>query len=171
METLLRRSGWLTLAAVLLASLAWGQSRGKAEDESAIKALVSLENQHRILVLGVGNLADAYAADVDWTNAWGRRLHGREELSQFWEQARHDQNYLAGKITPGSERIDVRFVSPDVAVIHTYAARTGQTDSTTGKVIPTRKVHSQIVVSKEDGKWLIQSELIMDEKQHEGASR
>ena len=27
------------------------------------------------------------------------------------------------------------------------------------------------VVSKEDGKWLIQSELIMDEKQHEGPSQ
>ncbi|HEY6267534.1 MAG TPA: hypothetical protein VIX11_04500 [Candidatus Acidoferrum sp.] len=28
METLLRRSGWLTLGAVLLASLAWAQSHG-----------------------------------------------------------------------------------------------------------------------------------------------
>ena len=167
METLLRRSGWLTLAAVLLASPAWGQSRGTSEDESKIKALVSFENLHSVLIQGVGNLGDAFAADVDWTNAWGRRLHGREELSQFWEQARHDQNYLAGKMTPDSERIDVRFVRPDVAVVHTYAERTGQRTSTTGtgKVIPTRKVHTQYVVSKEDGKWLIQSELIMDEKQ------
>ena len=114
METLLRRSGWLTLAAVLLASPAWAQSRGTSEDESAIKALVSFENLHRVLILGVGNLADVFAADVDWTNAWGRRLHGREELSQFWEQVRHDQNYLAGKFVAGSERIDVRFVRPDV---------------------------------------------------------
>jgi hypothetical protein len=62
-------------------------------------------------------------------------------------------------------------VRPDVAVVHSYAERVGQIDSTTGKVIPTRKVHQQIVVSKEDGKWLIQSVLIMDEKQHEGDSR
>jgi len=74
METLLRSSGWLTLGAVLLASLAWAQSRGTSEDESAIKALV--ESQNRVLVQGVGNLADVFAADVDWTNAWGRRLHG-----------------------------------------------------------------------------------------------
>ena len=169
METLLRRSGWLTLAAVLLAFLAWGQSRGKSEDESALKALV--ESQNRVLVQGVGNLADVFAADVDWTNAFGRRLHGREELSQFWEQRRHDQNYLAGKMTPGSERIDVRFVRPDVAVVHRYAEVVGQIDSTTGKVMPTRRNHCQIVASKEDGKWVIQSELIMDEKQHEGTSR
>ena len=170
METLLRRSGWLTLGAVLLASLAWAQGRGTSEDESAIKALVEVD-QRRVLGQGLGNLAEVFAADIDWTNAWGRRLHGREELSRFWEQARHDQNYLAGKITPESVKTDVRFVRPDVAVVHTYVERTGQIDSTTGKVIPTRKVHSQIVVSKEDGKWLIQSELIMDEKQHEDASR
>ena len=71
METQLRRSGWLTLGAVLLASLAWAQSRGTSEDESAIKALV--ESQNRVLVQGVGNLADVFAADADWTNAWGRR--------------------------------------------------------------------------------------------------
>jgi uncharacterized protein (TIGR02246 family) len=118
-----------------------------------------------------GNLAEVFAADIDWMNAWGRRLHGLEELSQFWEHLRHDQNYLAGKVTPESVKTDVRFVRPDVAVIHTYAERVGQIDSITGKVIPTRKVHSQIVVSKEDGKWLIQSELIMDEKQHEGPSQ
>ena len=146
METQLRRSGWLTLGAVLLASLAWAQSRGTSEDESAIKALV--ESQNRVLVQGVGNLADVFAADTDWTNAWGKRLHGLEELSRFWEQARHDQNYLAGKVTPESVKTDVRFVRPDVAVIHTYAERVGQIDSITGKVIPTRKVHSQIVVSK-----------------------
>jgi uncharacterized protein (TIGR02246 family) len=110
-------------------------------------------------------------ADVDWTNAWGRRLHGREELSQFWEHTRQDPNYLAGKVTPESVKIDVRFVRPDVAVVHCYAKRVGQIDSTTAKVRPTRRTHFQIVVSKEDGKWLIQSELIMDEKQHEGASR
>jgi hypothetical protein len=96
METLLRRNGWLILGAVLLASLAWAQSRGTSEDESAIKALV--ESQNRVLVQGVGNLAEVFAADVDWTNAWGRRLHGREELSQFWEHGRHDPNYLAGKV-------------------------------------------------------------------------
>ncbi len=162
METLLRRSGWLTLAAVLLASPAWGQSRGTSEDESKIKALVEVD-QRRVLGQGQGNLAEVFAADIDWTNAWGRRLHGLEELSRFWEQARHNQGYLAGKVTPESVKTEVRFVRPDVAVVHTYNERVGQIEE--GKVIPTRKVHSQIVVSKEDGKWLIQSVLIMDEKQ------
>jgi hypothetical protein len=94
-----------------------------------------------------------FAADID----------GLEELSRFWEQARHNQDYLAGKVTPESVKTDVRFVRLDVAVVHSYAERVGQIEQ--GKVIPTRKVHSQIVVSKEDGKWLIQSVLIMDEKQ------
>ena len=94
-----------------------------------------------------------FAADID----------GLEELSRFWEQARHNQDYLAGKLTPESVKTDVRFVRPDVAVVHTYAEVVGQIAH--GKVIPTRKIHRQFVVSKEDGKWLIQSVLIMDEKQ------
>src|SRR6516164_11198145 len=98
METLLRRSGWLTLAAVLLASPAWGQRRGTSEDESKIKALVEVD-ERRVLGQGLGNPAEVFAADIDWTNAWGRRLHGLEELSRFWEQVRHDQDYLAGKLT------------------------------------------------------------------------
>ena len=105
-----------------------------------------------------------FAADIDWTNPWGIRLHCLEKLSQFWERLRHDQNFLAGKVTPESVKTDVRFVRPDVAGVHRYAERVGQIDSTTGKVMPTRKTHFQIVVSKEDGKWLIQSKLIMDEK-------
>ena len=32
------------------------------------------------------------------------------------------------------------------------------------KPMPPRKIHHQYVVSKEHGKWLIQSELIMDEE-------
>ncbi len=169
MSTLFGRSRWLTVGAVFLAFLAWGQSRGTSEDESQIKALV--ESQNRVLVQGVGNLAQVFAADVDWTNAWGRRLQGREELSQFWEHGRHDPNYVASKVVSSSERMDVRFVRPDVAVVHRYVERVGQIDPTTGKAMPTRKVHDQIVVSKENGKWLIQSELIMDEKQLCGDSR
>ena len=158
METLLRRGGRLILTAVLLTSSAWAQGRGTSEDESKIKALVEVD-QRRVLMQG-GNLAEVFAADIDWMNAWGRHLHGLEELSQFWEQARHNQGFFTGKITPESVKTDVRFVRQDVAVVHTYAERVGQI-----KVIPTRKIHSQLVVSKEDGKWLIQSELIMDEKQ------
>jgi hypothetical protein len=40
----------------------------------------------------------------------------------------------------------------------------GQTDPTINKPMPPRKIHHQYVVSKEDGKWFIQSELIMDEE-------
>ena len=170
METLLRRSGWLTLGAVLLASLAWAQSRGISEDEARLRAIVGVD-VFRVLSGGQGNPGEVFAADVDWTNAWGTRLHGLEELSKFWEDARHDQNYLAGNVTPESVKIDVRFVRPDVAVVHRYSERVGQIDSKTGKVLATRKNHSQYVISKENGKWLIQSELIMDEKQHEGVSQ
>jgi hypothetical protein len=65
---------------------------------------------------------------------------------------------------PGSDKADVRFVRPDVAMVYEYEEVIGQMDPTIGKQMPTRKIHHQYVVSKKDGKWLIQTELIMDEE-------
>ena len=63
--------------------------------------------------------------------------------------------------------MDVRFVRPDVAVVHLINERSGQIDPTTGKVMPTDKVHTQYVLSREGDKWVIQACLIMDEKHFE----
>jgi uncharacterized protein (TIGR02246 family) len=151
---LLRRSGCLALVAVLIGSIAWAQSRGTSEDESAIRALLETQSPER------------YAADADWTNAFGNRLHGREEIAKFFDKLHHDPNFTAGKATPSTDKSDVRFVRPDVAVVYEYIERVGQIDPTVNKPMPTRKIHVQYVLSKEDGKWLIQSELIMDEEHY-----
>jgi hypothetical protein len=75
-------------------------------------------------------------------------------------------NYKAGVSTPDSEKLDVRFVRPDVAVVHSYLEIVGQIDPTTEKAMPTRKIHIQYVLSKESSSWLIQAELIMDEEHY-----
>ena len=73
---------------------------------------------------------------------------------------------MAGKATPSTDKSDVRIVRPDVAVVYEYIERVGQIDPTINKPMPTRKIHVQYVLSKEEGKWLIQSELIMDEEHY-----
>jgi uncharacterized protein (TIGR02246 family) len=77
-------------------------------------------------------------------------------------RTRLEDAYTADVETPGSRMTDVRFIRPDVAVVHEYDEIVGQIDPTTKKAMPTRKTHDQFVLSKEDGKWLIQAELIMD---------
>ena len=162
MATLIRRSRWLAVGAILLiiSSAVWTQNRGTSEDESAVRALLQGAD---------GDDANAtkarqYAVDADWTNSFGERLHGREALLQKFDQLAHSTFYQAGRDAPGSDKVDVRFVRPDVAVVYEYEEVVGQVDPTIRKPMPPRKIHHQYVVSKEDGKWLIQSELIMDEE-------
>ena len=162
MATLIRRSRWLAVGPILLiiSSAVWTQNRGTSEDESAVRALLQGAD---------GDDANAtkamqYAVDADWTNSFGERLHGREALLQKFDQLAHSTFYQAGRDAPGSDKVDVRFVRPDVAVVYEYEEVVGQVDPTIRKPMPPRKIHHQYVVSKEDGKWLIQSELIMDEE-------
>jgi uncharacterized protein (TIGR02246 family) len=160
MVTLIR-SRWLAGGAVLLIiSALWAQSRGTSEDESAVRALIQGadgDNKN-------ATKARQYAVDADWTNSFGERLHGREALLQKFDQLAHSTFYQAGRDAPDSDKVDVRFVRPDVAVVYEYEEVVGQVDPTIRKPMPPRKIHHQYVVSKEDGKWLIQSELIMDEE-------
>ena len=52
-----------------------------------------------------------------------------------------------------------------MAVVYEYEEVVGQVDPDDQEAdAAAQKIHHQYVVSKEDGKWLIQSELIMDEE-------
>jgi uncharacterized protein (TIGR02246 family) len=153
-----RISVCLVLSGTLFGSIALAQSRGTAEDESAIRAAIQGPPS--------ASKAERYATDADWTNAFGVRIQSREELAKFFDKLSRSANFQAASTVPGSRKIDVRFVRPDVAVLLEYLEFAGQIDPTTGQTMPTRKIHIQYVLSKEDGKWLIQSELIMDEEHY-----
>lgn len=161
MAALARKNGWLVWGAILLISSAVrAQSRGQSDDESAIRALLQGadgDNKN-------ATKAQQYAVDADWTNSFGDRLHGRDALLKKFDQLAHSAFYQSGRDAPGSDKVDVRFVRPDVAVVYEYEEVVGQTDPTIGKPMPVRRIHHQYVVSKEDGRWLIQSELIMTEE-------
>src|SRR5579862_1752312 len=157
----MRMTTWLVGGAVLLVSSGVSaQSRGAPEDESAVRALLQGadgDNKN-------ATKARQYAVDADWTNSFGDRLHGREALVRKFDQLAHSAFYQSGRDAAGSDTVDVRFVRPDVAVVHEYEDVIGQTDPTTGKPMPVRRIHHQYVVTKEGGRWLIQSELIMTEE-------
>jgi uncharacterized protein (TIGR02246 family) len=106
-----RRSGCLALGIILIGSMAWARSGGTAEEESAIRALMqSIFDDHTN-----ATKAKQYADDADWTNAFGRRLQGREAISQWFDGLAQSADYNAGAVPPASRKLDVRFVRPDVA--------------------------------------------------------
>ncbi len=95
-------------------------------------------------------------------NAFGRRKNGRAEIEAFltWLFAHPGEQNTKTTLRRDSP---IKFLRPDVAVVHFYQEVTGQlTDD--GKETPQRRIHVTKIVTKENGKWLIANEVIMDER-------
>ena len=104
-----------------------------------------------------------YAPDAVWINAFGRRRVGPDSIEAFLGRLYADSGYAASRLVR-QEAPEVRFIRPDVAVVHEYHEREGQRLAD-GSVIPIRRVHTTFVLSKEGGRWLVQYQFIGDERE------
>jgi uncharacterized protein (TIGR02246 family) len=106
-------------------------------------------------------LRDVYAADADWTNAFGTTLSGRDAILSYLGGLFADEHFAAGQLI-GIPRASVRAVTPDVVVTRTFVEIAGQ-QTADGKTLPIRRNHSLKVLARQgDGRWLIVSEMYMD---------
>jgi uncharacterized protein (TIGR02246 family) len=106
-------------------------------------------------------LRDVYAAEADWTNAFGTSLSGRDAFVSYLRSLFADEHFATGQ-TIGTPQVSVRAVTPDVVVAKTYVEIAGQ-QTTDGKTLPIRRNHSLKVLARQgDGRWLIISEMYMD---------
>ena len=106
-------------------------------------------------------LRDVYAADADWTNAFGTTLSGRDVIVSYLRGLFADAHFAAGEMT-GTPQVSVRAVTPDVVAAKTYVKIAGQ-QTADGKTLPIRRNHSLKVLARQgDGRWLIVSEIYMD---------
>lgn len=130
-------------------------------DEAAIRAIV--ERWDNGWARFDADLASQdYAADADWTNAFGLSRKGRTEIHEFLARI-----YKSAQITPRRStpsRSEIRFPRPDVAAAASYRETVGQ-KTQSGDVYPTRKTRDLRVLVKENGRWVIVSHLIADEKE------
>lgn len=99
-----------------------------------------------------------YAEDTDWTNAFGDRFQGRGELLRGLEHIFSLPFVMAGT-SSGHEYDDVRFLSPEIALVRSKLVRTGQ-QFRSGETRPDRHIHHLRVLEKRDGRWWIVSHLI-----------
>jgi uncharacterized protein (TIGR02246 family) len=131
-------------------------------DEAAIgELLMKLAKGFRDL--DVRPLEDIYVEDADWTNAFGRTCHGREEILAYLRRLFAEPRFAAGEVV-GEPQASIRFLDDgDVAVVKTYVERRGQ-ETVEGKVL-NRRNHSLKVLQKRDGRWLIVSEMYMDARE------
>jgi len=106
-------------------------------------------------------LRDVYAADADWTNAFGTTLSGRDAILSYLSGLFADEHFAAGQLI-GTPQVSVRAVTPDVVVTKTFVEIAGQ-QTADGKTLPIRRNHSLKVLARQgDGRWLIVSEMYMD---------
>jgi uncharacterized protein (TIGR02246 family) len=120
------------------------------DDESAVRnVLAEYEvswNGHD--TAGFGRL---FSEDCDYVNIAGAHWKGVQEIVQ--RQAKLFQNRLKTAVRKLTG-IEVRFSTPDVALVHVTWDVTGSSRPT-GEAVPVLKEITTMVVVKSNGKWLI----------------
>ena len=125
------------------------QTKGRSEDEAAIKriALERIEsfNRHE------APQAASFTADADFVNVYGMWRKGRAEI-EARQKERMETALKEAKITLIDLR--VRFIKPDVAILHETHEMSGML-TPDGEKMPPHKELSIRVLVKQQGKWLI----------------
>lgn len=161
-ETMRTPATVLVLVLVLVGKLA-GQDR--AADSIAV--LHVIERRTEAMRAHDAHAERAvYAPDAIWINAFGRRRVGPDSIEAFLGRLYADPGYAASRMVR-EEAPEVRFLRPDVAVVHEYHEREGQRLAN-GSFIPVRRVHTTFVLSKERGRWLVRYQFIGDERERSG---
>lgn len=121
---------------------------GREVDEHALRALV--DELAAGWNAGDGALfADPFAVDADYTAVTGLHVRGRDLIGRG-----HDE--LFGSVFRGTRITlsvdDIRFVRPDVAVVHTSNALAGPD----GQPVPGNETSAAMLVAcREDGRWSV----------------
>lgn len=106
-------------------------------------------------------LADVYAEDADWVNAFGSVKRGAAEIVEYLRGLFADANFDEGQLVapPAST---LRRLSDDIALVSTRLQLRGQ-GLVGGGAIELRDNHSLRVLQRQaDGAWRIISEMYMD---------
>lgn len=137
----------LTLLFVAIAAHARG---GSSAD---VKAICNIEaqwqaawNRHDIAAM-----VRLGAPDADWVNLAGQWFHGRDAFAKSLESLH------SGKVknsTWRTERVEVRFLTPTIAVVHVYFSASGERNPDGSLRAPRRGIFTR-VEEKRGGQWVI----------------
>jgi uncharacterized protein (TIGR02246 family) len=136
--------------ALLLAPLALRPQSSNADDEKAIREIETqweaAWNSHNAAAL-----AKLAAPDADFVNARGGWGKGRDNL----EKGQTDRQKTTEKDSIWkTNQVEVRFLTPDVAIVHVYWVLIGERNQDGVAAQPHLGIFTRTDV-KRDGKWLI----------------
>lgn len=132
---------------------------GSPEDETAIRAIVDHWRQTWDN-FDASFLDGDFAADADWLNAFGVRIQGSAKILAFMSAMVKRPNVQGRHTTWDEPR--VRFIRSDVALAYRDYRTTGHR-TLDGKEMPQRNTHAAWMLTKDDGKWRIASQVIYDD--------
>ncbi|MBA2706840.1 MAG: nuclear transport factor 2 family protein [Gemmatimonadaceae bacterium] len=139
----------------------YSQAASSADNDSIRAVMTRLGNAW--MKRDAGAVASIYAADVEWTNAFGRVKRDRGELEAFLR----NELFAGGTGTPGrsvtARTISFRYVGDDAAVVHTYSENEGQL-SPRGTPMGYRRIHNTLVLAKLPEGWRVVQQMIMDQR-------
>ena len=148
MKSLFAFTFWL----VLLSPLLTAGAQGSAKDVEAIKKIESrwqdAWNNH-----DMKSLASLVAEDVDFIIVTGTWLKGRRAFEEY-HAARHATQFKESVWE--TTDVQVKFLKPDIALIHVSWGIKGDKDLDGTPRQPRRGIFTR-VVTKEGGKWLIKA--------------
>ncbi len=145
----------LPLIIVILTILTILAQNTAADEKETIRAL--MENHYNALMDGdIDRYIAHFSDDADWENALGRKITDLNELRDFVSRvivSLHDATYTI-------EKMDIKLVSPDVAVADVYGLLENQIVG--DRTFPSRYLLNSYVVRKENEQWKIVVERIRD---------
>jgi len=123
---------------------------GYAADENAIREIETRWeagwNHH-----DVAAMASVYAPDSDAINLAGEWFQGRDAFQKSLEELHSGKTQSSIWQT---ERTEIRFLSPEIALVHVYANSHGDRNPDGSPMSPRRVILTRVEM-KRGGKWLI----------------
>ncbi|GMQ30954.1 DUF4440 domain-containing protein [Algoriphagus confluentis] len=127
------------------------------KDSLEIKKIISIQTTN-------GNFEErekVWAEDGRWLQAFGRVFYGRDTIISFIKVLHSNPGYAESTTNQYSDP-EIKFLRPDVVVVHQYHEREGQVIN--GEVTPTRRINTTYIITKENGTWLLRDKVTMDER-------
>lgn len=128
------------------------------EDTLAIKNIINIQVKS-------GNFEERekiWAEDGRWLQAFGRVFYGKDTITSF-EKYLHANAGFATSFVSVRRDPEIKFLRPDVVVVHQYHEREGQVINEV--VTPTRRINTTYIITKENGTWQLRDKVTMDERE------
>jgi hypothetical protein len=103
-----------------------------------------------------------WADDGRWLQAFGRVFYGKDTIINFIKVLHNNPGFAVSTASKYDEP-EIKFLRPDVAVVHQHHEREGQLIN--GVVTPTRRINTTYIITKENGTWLLRDKVTMDERE------